>query len=74
MRSTIPNILFNASICFTLLLLRVLVLSILIKYLNLFSHTSQPVSFNIRDNGPPGSMNKNLKSQSSRLLEMHFQL
>ena len=32
-------------------------------------HIFQPVSFKIRDNGPPGSVTKILKNQNSRLLE-----
>ena len=32
-------------------------------------YTFQPVSFEIRDNGPPGSVTKILKSRTLRLLE-----
>ena len=34
-----------------------------------FYHTFQPISFKIRDNGPPDSVTKISKNETSRLLE-----
>ena len=38
-------------------------------FLKILVHTFQPVSFKNRDNGPPSSVTKILKNQTSRLLE-----
>ena len=36
---------------------------------NVSVHTFEPISFKIWDNGPPGSVTKILKNETSRLLE-----